>query len=268
MLIYLLPVNPKLGSGSTPMLPYPTLCHDVVSYPISHTDVPHPCTSRCVALYPISNDALSSIILFLFFFSFLRSSFWTSHGHRCRPFPRPDSCLQLISRIGLSKPTARRFFHRALLTHALALSASQFVHTKKSLRIYKSMHSGGLELTKLTYTRLEDNNLIRHRGHRHILSRVARRFVFCILYHAALSPALLSCPMVPRAQGACVVFVAAQTAVVIGRRQQEVRCHVFLLSTPMHPGHGRGVTMRAIVLRRLRATGGASGYQLGITRAC
>ena len=50
-----------------------------------------------------------------------------------------------------------------LLTHALALSASQFVHKKKSQRIYTSMHSAGLQLTKLTYTRLEDN-LIRHRG--------------------------------------------------------------------------------------------------------
>ena len=55
--------------------------------------------------------------------------------------------------------------HRVLQTHALALSASQFVHKKKSQRIYTSMHSAGLELTKLTYTRLEDN-LIRHRGDR------------------------------------------------------------------------------------------------------
>ena len=52
-----------------------------------------------------------------------------------------------------------------LLTHALALSASQLVHKKKSQRIYTSMHSAGLELTKLIYTRLEDN-LIRHRGDR------------------------------------------------------------------------------------------------------
>ena len=57
-------------------------------------------------------------------------------------------------------------FHRVLLTHALALSASQFVHKKKSQRIYTSMHSAGLELTKLTYTRLEVN-LIRHRGDYH-----------------------------------------------------------------------------------------------------
>ena len=48
-------------------------------------------------------------------------------------------------------------FDRVLLTHALALSASQFVRKKKSQRIYTSMHSTGLELTKLTYTRLEDN---------------------------------------------------------------------------------------------------------------
>ena len=60
-------------------------------------------------------------------------------------------------------------FHRVLLTHALALSASQFVHKKKSQRIYTSMHSAGLELTKLTYTRLEDN-LIRHRGDRNRLA--------------------------------------------------------------------------------------------------
>ena len=36
---------------------------------------------------------------------------------------------------------------------------------RTSLRICTSMHPGGLELTKLTYTGLEDN-LIRHRGDR------------------------------------------------------------------------------------------------------
>ena len=61
-------------------------------------------------------------------------------------------------------------FHLVLLTHALALSARQFVHKKKSQRIYTSMHSAGLELTELTYTRLEDN-LIRHGGDRLVLPR-------------------------------------------------------------------------------------------------
>ena len=55
--------------------------------------------------------------------------------------------------------------HRVLLTHALALSPSQFVHNSKSPRIYTSMHSAELELTKLIHTRLEDK-LIRHRGDR------------------------------------------------------------------------------------------------------
>ena len=45
-------------------------------------------------------------------------------------------------------------FHRVLLTNALAFSASQFMRKKKSPRIYTRMHSGGFELTKLTYTRL------------------------------------------------------------------------------------------------------------------
>ena len=75
----------------------------------------------------------------------------------------PGSCLQSLSRIGFSDPTARRFFIECLLTHFLALSTGQFVLKKKSQRMYTNMHSAGLELTKLTYTRLEDN-LIRHRG--------------------------------------------------------------------------------------------------------
>ena len=57
------------------------------------------------------------------------------------------------------------FYRVLLLTHALALSASQSVCKKKSPRKYTSMHSGGFELTKLTCVRLKDN-LIRHRGDR------------------------------------------------------------------------------------------------------
>ena len=78
------------------------------------------------------------------------------------PLLPPGACLHLLSRIGFSNPTARRFFRRLLLTHAPTLSARQFVHKAKHLRIYTSMHSGGLELKKLIYTKLEDN-LIRHR---------------------------------------------------------------------------------------------------------
>ena len=63
--------------------------------------------------------------------------------------------------------------HRVLLTHALALSARQFVHKNESQRIYTSMHSAGLVLTKLTYTRLEDN-LIRHWSDRPVHAYVGR----------------------------------------------------------------------------------------------
>ena len=67
--------------------------------------------------------------------------------------------------------------HRAMLTHALALSASQFVHNKTSQRIYTSMHSAGLNLTELTYTRLEDN-LVCHRGDR---QKITRQSLGCII---------------------------------------------------------------------------------------
>ena len=78
----------------------------------------------------------------------------------------PGSCLQFLSRIDrVQHSHCSSIFYRVLLTHALALSASQFVHKKKSQRIYTRTHSAGLELTQLTYTRLEDN-LIRHRGDR------------------------------------------------------------------------------------------------------
>ena len=75
----------------------------------------------------------------------------------------PGSCLQFFIAHRVQQFHYSSIFHQVLLTHALALSASQFVLKKKSPRIHTSMHSGGLELTKLTYTRLEDI-LIRHRG--------------------------------------------------------------------------------------------------------
>ena len=78
----------------------------------------------------------------------------------------PGSCLQFFIAHRVQQSHCWSIVHRVLLTHALALSASQFVHKKKSQRKYTSMHSAGLELTKLTYTRLEDN-LIRHRGDRY-----------------------------------------------------------------------------------------------------
>ena len=78
-------------------------------------------------------------------------------------FPRFSPSFFIARRVQQSHCSST--YHQVLLTHAVALSASQFVHKKKFPRFYSSVHSGGLELTKLTYTRLEDN-LIRHRGNR------------------------------------------------------------------------------------------------------
>ena len=112
-------------------------------------------------------------------------------------FLPPGTYLQLLSHMGFSNLSARQFFihefvadsrSRALrkstfaqekvhanfyeyaLWGALVLSASLFLHKQISLRIITRVACirGGLELTKLTSTRLEDN-LRRHRVKRSIL---------------------------------------------------------------------------------------------------
>ena len=61
---------------------------------------------RLLPLYRL----LLAVFFFFFFLTLLLSSFWTSRGHRCRPFLPPGSYLQFLSRIGFSSPAARRFF--------------------------------------------------------------------------------------------------------------------------------------------------------------
>ena len=84
--------------------------------------------------------------------------------------PRFLSSIFIAHRVQQSHRSS--IFHPVMLTHALALSASQYVRKKKSQRIYTSMLSAGLELTKLTYTKLKDN-LIRHRGDRYAWTYVS-----------------------------------------------------------------------------------------------
>ena len=110
----------------------------------------------------------------LFFFSYTLSYFSASGQAVVTglvSFP-PRFLPSIFIAHGVQQSHCSSIFHRVWLTHALALSASQFVHKKNSQRICTSMHSAGLELTKLTYTRLEDN-LICHRGDRLITGRVA-----------------------------------------------------------------------------------------------
>ena len=80
-----------------------------------------------------------------------------------------------------------------LLTYALALPARQFVRKKKSPRTYTSMHSGGLELAKLTYTMLEDN-LIRHRDDRGLIIQYKHT---AVTRAAATTPEFLLSPDIP-----------------------------------------------------------------------
>ena len=115
-----------------------------------------------------------ALAMFCFFLTLILSSFWTSRGHRCCPFSPPHRVQQ---------SHCSSIFHRVLLTHALPLSASQFVPEKKSQRIYTSMHSAELELTKLTYTRLEDNP-IRHRGDRYFISSCLEVSCDCSIFFA------------------------------------------------------------------------------------
>ena len=104
---------------------------------------------------------------FFLFSTLLLSSFWTSRGQRCRPSSPSRFLPSIFIAHRVQQSHCSSIFHRVSLTHALALSASQSscAQEKVPTNLYEYMHSTGLELTKLTYARLEDN-LIRHRGNR------------------------------------------------------------------------------------------------------
>ena len=71
-----------------------------------------------------------------------------------------------IARIGFSNPTARRFFIKCVANSRSRTSRKTICAQEKvPTNLCEYMLSAGLELTKLTYTRLEDN-LLRHRGDR------------------------------------------------------------------------------------------------------
>ena len=74
-----------------------------------------------------------------FFFCFFTYIYFPASGQTVVQvsslFP-PGWCLQFLSRIGFVQQShCLSIFHRVLLTHALALSASQFAHKKKFLRL-------------------------------------------------------------------------------------------------------------------------------------
>ena len=105
------------------------------------------------------------VCVFFFFLTLLLFQLLDKPWSQVSPLSPPRFLPSIFIAHKVQQSHCSSIFHRVLLTHALALSASQFVHKKKSQRIYTRRHSAGLELTKLTYTRLEDN-LIRYRVYR------------------------------------------------------------------------------------------------------
>ena len=106
--------------------------------------------------------------LFFLFFSFCTlslSSFWTSRGHRCHPFSSTVLAFNFYRAWGSAIPLLVDCSSSVANSRSRAFRKSICPQEKVLQRIYTSMHSAGLELTKLTYTRLEDN-LIHHRGDR------------------------------------------------------------------------------------------------------
>ena len=119
----------------------------------------------CVTQNERITGCACSLRILLFFFTHI---YFPDSGQAVvtgvAPFP-PRFLPSIFIAHRVQQSHCSSIFYPGLLTHALALSASQFVRKKKSPRMYTSMHSAGLQLTKLTYTRLEDNQ-IRHRGDR------------------------------------------------------------------------------------------------------
>ena len=63
----------------------------------------------------------------------------------------PSSCLQFLPRIGFSNPTARRLFIECCSLTLSRFPQFNLCRRKSPTEFFTSMHSAGLELTKLTY---------------------------------------------------------------------------------------------------------------------
>ena len=79
----------------------------------------------------------------------------------------PGSYSQFFFAHRVQQSHCSSIFHRVLLTDALTLFRKSICAQENVPDEFMRVCTrGGFELTKLTYTRLEDNNLIRHRGDR------------------------------------------------------------------------------------------------------
>ena len=93
----------------------------------------------------------------LFFFrTTLLSSFWTSRGHRCRPFSLPALAFNFYRAWGSATPLLVDFSSSVVNSRSRVLRKSSCAQGKVPTNLYEYA-LGGFELTKLTYTRLDDN---------------------------------------------------------------------------------------------------------------
>ena len=108
---------------------------------------------------------MSTIIFVYIYMYFFFLSFRTLLLSRLKPWSQVPSLLPPGSSIFIAHTVQQShcssIFHRVLLTHAIALSASQFVHPTN---IYEYA-PGGIRTHE---TDLYQDNLIRHRGDRNI----------------------------------------------------------------------------------------------------
>ena len=115
-------------------------------------------------------------VCFAFFFLFFAHSSTFQLLDNNKPWSQVSSLL-LFSRVlafnfyrayGSAIPLLVDFSSSDANSRSRATRKSICAQDKVPTNSYDYMHSRGLELTKLTYTRLEDN-LIRHRGDRYII---------------------------------------------------------------------------------------------------
>ena len=126
-------------------------------------------TSRFTGHDPTRRSGKGICYNTFFFFTLLHSSFWTSRGHRCRPFSPPVLASKFYRAQGSGVPLLVDLSSSIANPSSRAICKS--ICAQEKVPMYTSRHSGALELTKLAYTWLEDN-LIRHRGDRLNTSRV------------------------------------------------------------------------------------------------
>ena len=75
--------------------------------------------------------------IYIFCRTLLLSSFWTSRGHRCRPFFPPVLAFNFSSCIGFSNPTARRFSSSVTSSRSRIFRKSIFAQEKVPTNLYE-----------------------------------------------------------------------------------------------------------------------------------